>query len=58
MLNTHISNHTRLNDYHLFHFRILSSQKRDFTAGNLPADEKQEGAQIFPDYDAVSSTPF
>ena len=49
---------TRLNDYHLFHFRILSSQKRDFTAGNLPAGETQEGEQIFPDNDAVSSTTF
>ena len=49
---------TRLNDYHLFHFRILSSQKRDFTAGNLHAGETQEGEQIFPDNDAVSSTTF
>ena len=41
----------------MFHSRILSSQKRDFTAETFPAGETQEGAQIFPDDDAVSSAP-
>lgn len=57
-LNTNILYHAQSNDYYLFHFRIPSSQNRDFTAETFPAGETQEGAQIFPDDDAVSSTPF
>ena len=57
-MNTTTLNHTQSKDYHLFHFRILPSQKHDFTARSLPAGEKQEGAQIFPDDDPVNYSQF